>query len=209
MVEESRPQLDDFLHPTPEQLQQEKDLGQKGYIPERWLKIEELEQTRIQAALETALQERLKKLKPEEIEQRKQTVKRYFSELMEPPSFENGSYAAARWLNLFEMMRRIIDQEQDSTLVPDVDPRVPFSSLQLDKDAIIQNMLRTRIQDVLGKEKALSKPQLNDCFTNISQEQLDVVADQIALSGLTIFPESPNEHWASIARETRQPNRTR
>jgi len=204
MEGEIEPSLEDLLQPTPEQLQQEKELGQKGYIPERWIKIEGLERTRMQAALETALQERLKKVKPEEIEQRKQTVRRYFSELMEPPSFENGPYAAARWLSLFEMMRRVVDLERDSGLVPDVDPWVSFHSNKLEKRAIINDLLAGRIQGTLGEEKAFSKQQLYDCFTNVSQEQLNAVTDQLALSGLTILPESPTEHWARLTRETKQ-----
>ncbi len=60
--------------------------------------------------------------------------------------------------------------------------------------------LEKRIQAALSTEKALTKNQLWDCFTNVSQEQLDTVIAQIAQSGLSIYPESPQERFRRLTQ---------
>ena len=203
MAEQANQGIEHLLTPTPKQVQQEHELGQKGFIPDRWMQIEAAETQRMQAGMEQALQERMKDWKEGDIEQRRATVRRYFGDLMQPPSFEGGSYAAERWLNLYEMLPRVIDIKQDEVVVPDVDGRVPFSSLGLEKRAIIDHWLVGKVQAALPEDQRLTDVHRNDCFTNVSEQQLSTIVDQIAKSGLTLMPESPKEHWARIVAESR------
>ncbi|KKS45147.1 hypothetical protein A3J20_05005 [Candidatus Gottesmanbacteria bacterium RIFCSPLOWO2_02_FULL_42_29] len=192
---------DDLFHPTADQLQNEAELGRKGFIPERWQQIEAVEVTRMRQGMEQALLERTRNMSSEAFEQRRTTVNRYFGELLQPPSFEGGPYAAARWLNLHEMLTRVIDFKQDEGIVPDVDGRVPFQSMGLDKNTIISSLVTDRVQSALPEEQKLREAQLYGCFTNVTKEQLGAVVNQIATSGLTLLPESPNEHWKRIVAE--------
>ncbi len=198
MSEQGNSEIEGLLNPNSEESQQERGLIEKGFIPERWLQIEAAETQRMSAGLESALQDRKKDWKEAEIPQRQATVRRYFGELMLPPSFQDGPYAANQWLNLYEMLPRIIDMKQDESIVPDVDGRVPFSSLGLEKGMIIKHWLIDRVQGALPKNQQLTDAHLRDCFTNVTEQQLTAVIDQIAQSGLTLKPESPKEHWARI-----------
>lgn len=203
MTEQANQGIEHLLNPTPEQLQQEHEMGQRGFIPERWMQIEAAETQRMRSGMEQALQERMKDWKEGEVEQRQATVRRYFGDLMQPPSFEGGPYAAERWLNLYEMLPRVIDIKQNEEVVPDLDGRVPFSSLGLEKRAIIGRWLIDKVQAALPEDQRLTDTHRNDCFTNVTEQQLSTVVDQIARSGLTLMPESPKEHWAKIVAESR------
>lgn len=193
--------LDTLLQPDESLLKTEAELKRKGFIPERWQQIEQIEALRITTRMGQSLHERKQNWSETEIVQRRDTVARYFKDLMLEPSFEGGSYASERWLNLFEMIPRIIDMKADENIVPDVDGRVPFKSLGLEKSMIIGKWLINQIQSTLADEQKLSDNQLNDCFTNITPNQLNTVVEQIAQSGLTLLPESPKEHWRRISNE--------
>lgn len=201
MSEQANQGIDHLLNPAPEQLQQERETGRQGFIPERWMQIEAAETQRMRSGMEQALQERMKNWKEGDVEQRQATVRRYFGDLMQPPSFEGGPYAAVRWLNLQEMLPRVIDIKQEG-VVPYVDGRVPFSSLQLEKRSIIVRWLIDKVQAALPKDQTLTDTHINDCFTNVTEQQLSAVVDQIAKSGLALMPESPKEHWERIVAES-------
>jgi hypothetical protein len=194
--------IEHLLNPPAEQAEAEAQGGKRGLIPDRWLQIEAVETERLQTSMEETLQERVKNWKEGEIDRRRTTVREYFGDLMHAPSFQGGPYAADRWLNMYEMLPRIIDIKQDEVIVPDVDNRVPFSSLGLEKQAIIKHWLVDRIQGVLPEEQKLTEVHLRDCFTNVTEQQLTAVIDQIARSGLTLMPESPKEHWQRIVAES-------
>ncbi len=193
--------VEHLLKPTPEELEREREMGMKGFIPERWLEIERIEMRRMQAGMEEALRKRLDEMEEGAIEQRQATVQRYFRDLMLDPSFKGGPYAAAQWLNLHEMFRRIIDKRQDENIIPSADERISFKSFALDKDAIIDLWLVEKIQAALSEAEKLTEYQIKDCFTNVSEQQLNVVIDQIAKSGLTLKPESPKEFWRRMSKK--------
>ena len=209
MSEEGNPQLNELIKITPEEQQREDEVTRKGHIPERWYQIKNIESTRIREGLEAALEERKKAWTEQDFGERKQTAQRYIEEQLLPSTWHQESheaphsnYAAAHWRNFFEVSDRVVDRKQDEELISGVDPRVPFYSRCLEKQEVINELLADKIQATLGGQ-ALTEDQLFDCFTNISPEQLDVISDQIARSGLTLRPESPKEHWERIARESR------
>lgn len=200
MTEQTDLEINKLLNPPEEVIQQEEEL-KGGYIPERWLKIEEIENKRIRSGIKDALQERAQNMTETDIESRRETVRRYFGDLMQEPSFPNGPYAAQRWLNLPEMMYRIVDVEKDKSIVPDVDGRVPFQSLGFDKNIILTHFLINDIQEALPPDQSLSDEQVRNCFTNVSETQLNTVVDQIATSGLSLREDSPREHWKKITAQ--------
>lgn len=202
MIAPEHPDIEVLLNPSTTQLESEKSLLPKGMIPERWIQIENVETLRITTRLGQALEDRKKSWPENELKTRQETTTRYFKDLMLEPSFEGGPYASEQWLNVFEMIPRIVDIKQDESIVPDVDGRVPFKSLGLDKDMIISKWLINQIQASLPDGEKLRDKQLSDCFTNVSPVQLNTVVEQIAKSGLTLLPESPKEHWARIVNET-------
>lgn len=67
---------------------------------------------------------------------------------------------------------------------------------------VLSGWVIDRVQAALPEEERLRREQLNDCFTNVSQEQFEAVVGQIAQSGLTLMPESPTEHWQRMVRES-------
>lgn len=192
--------IDELLTPTPAQAAEEEATKYTGIIPDRYRKIENFESVRMRRGLEAALRQKAEVMTDDEIEERRKTADRYMQEQLIPPSVENGPYAAAHWRSLYEMADRVVNRDEAAKHVPDVDPRISFSSSSLERRAIVDSLLIGRIQGALG-EDALTRDQLRNCFTNVSQRQLDVVTGEIARSGLPLFPESPKEHWARIVRE--------
>lgn len=201
-MSEQNKELNNLLNPTSAQLREEYEMAQQGLMPERWLQIEAAETQRMYTAMEQALQERMKNWTEGEFLQRQAKLRIYFGDLMQPPSFAVGPYAAERWMNLYEMLPRIIDIKQDEAIVPDVDGRVLFSSLGLDKRTIIGHWLVNKVQAALPKDERLTDAHLNYCFTNVTEIQLTILIDQIAQSGLTLMSESPMEHWRKIVAKS-------
>lgn len=172
-----------------------------GYIPERWLRIETAEVQRMREALETVLQERTQGWAEEELGARAGILQRHWDADMLPPSFPGGPHALQRWLNFYESLNRVVDLKTDETLVPDKDERISFSSGAFDKGGVILNWLRDKVQASLGENNQFTEAQLRECFTNVSQQQLHVLSQEIAKSGLTIFPETFHERLVKLVEE--------
>lgn len=130
------------------------------------------------SSFENVLAERAKR---EDIERRKLAIRRIFNINMLLLPTEAGLYVSERKindLNLFEIFSRILAIDTDEELVKSVPDQ--------DKRDVVFRWLIDRIQGALPEGQKLTYAHLNDCFTNVSEEQLTAVIDQIALSGLTI-----------------------
>ncbi len=173
-----------------------------GYIPERWLRIETEESKRRKETLEIALQNRISTWTEKKLGVRAEMLEKHWDSEMLPPSFPGGPYAIHSWLNFYEFLPRIINIKVDAGLVPDKDVRITFSSGAFNNEGVILDLLKDKVQATLGKENQLTKVQLRDCFTNISQAQLNILSKEIVKSGLTIFSETFHERFIRLVNKS-------
>lgn len=168
-------------------------------IPIEWQRNELEEVTRMRTALEAALKDRVNEWGENELESRRASVKRSFDSMMLAPSHPNGNYSICNTRNLIELISEVVDMAKDMPLVPDRDQALPFGTSNFEPRNIISSWMKDKIQIAMPEEMSLTYAQINDCFLNVSESQLQVVIEQIALSGLSILPETGSEKWARLS----------
>jgi hypothetical protein len=181
----------------------EKDL-KPGYIPERWIKIEEAQVAVWQSALEKQISERQQKQTEEERISRETLIQHHLDEYFLPPSFDNGPYANTWHRNLNEILNRIIDLDAESQNLPEKDERISFSGGKLEKRYAILDWLRKKIFTSLPEGQEFTEQQIDDMFNNITQEQMNVLRQEIINSGLLIQEKTSQERWQQAIEDNKK-----
>lgn len=184
-----------------------KDL-EPSYIPERWMKIVKAQVAVWQRALEEQISERQQKQTQEERISREALIQHHLDEYFLPPSFDNGPYANTWHRNLDEILSRIIDLDAESQNLPEKDERILFSAGKLKKRFAILDWLRKKIFASLPEGHEFTEQQIDDMFNNVSQEQMNVLKQEIINSGLLIQEKTSQERWEQAIEDNKKLNET-
>ncbi|MBU0974456.1 DUF2087 domain-containing protein [Patescibacteria group bacterium] len=180
----------------------EKDL-KPGYVPERWLNIENAQVAVWQQALEENISERKSEETEDALREREELIQHHLDEYFLPPSFENGPYANSWHRNLNEILNRIIDLEAESENLPEKDERITFSGGKLEKRFAILDWLRKKIFASLPEGAEFTEKQIEDMFNNISQEQMSILRQELINSGLLIQAKTSQERWIQTIEDNK------